>query len=372
VTAADPKTIEVAVLAVLMGNPATEIAEQMSFPVDDLLTAADLYQAAGYAALEDRGSRDGWQQVHIDFADWHTAEQIGVARLRPALAQAETAGILTRWFFTRKAACWRLRCQRMTRNDGADKSGKEVAEFLAGSLDAMAARGDITGWSPAIYEMETHAFGGHDGMELAHQLFHTDSAAILEHLANTHPQSLIHRRRAELSILLCSLLLRGAGQDWYEQGDVWSRVAAHRARASGIESNHGNMRTVLRRLLTADTGPSSSLINNSPLTPFADWAASFDHAGKTLRRLSDDTSLARGLRAVLAHHILFHWNRMGLPSDVQGTLAAHVRDVVMNGDGDVVSTSGAGVSRPYAPRHEDRHHGREHGYPRDGKPGTPT
>lgn len=59
--AADLKTIEVAVLAVLMGNPATEIAEQMSLPVDDLLTAADLYRAAGYTALENRDSRDGWQ-----------------------------------------------------------------------------------------------------------------------------------------------------------------------------------------------------------------------------------------------------------------------------------------------------------------------
>jgi hypothetical protein len=86
------------------------------------------------AALEDRGSRDGWQQVRIDFAEWHTAEQTGVARLRPALAQAETAGILTRWFFTRKAA------RGMTGNDGADKSGKEVAEFLAGSLDASLVR----------------------------------------------------------------------------------------------------------------------------------------------------------------------------------------------------------------------------------------
>ena len=187
---------------------------------------------------------------------------------------------------------------------------------------------------------------GTAGWILAHQLFHTDSAAILEHLANADPQSLIHHRRAELSILLCSLLLRGAGQDWYEAGDVWARVAAHRAPTSGIESNHDRTRMALRRLLTADTSPSSSLITNSPLTPFADWAASFHHAGKDLRRLSDDASLDRGLRAVLTHHILFHWNRMGLPSDVQATLAAHVRDVIMNGGGDVVSTLGVGFAAP--------------------------
>ncbi|MGQ0778148.1 MAG: hypothetical protein ACT4NY_27675 [Pseudonocardiales bacterium] len=85
----------------------------------------------------------------------------------------------------------------------------------------------------------------------------------------------------------------------------WPRVDSHessqsRAPASCIESNHDSTRTALRRLLTADTSPSSRLINNGPLTLFTDWAASFDHAGKALRRLSDDASLDRGLRAVLA------------------------------------------------------------------------
>ncbi len=114
----------------------------------------------------------------------------------------------------------------------------------------------------------------------------------------------------------------------------------------GIESNPDRTRTALRRLLTADTDPSSSLVTNSPLTPFADWAASLHHAGKGLRRLFEDASLDRGLRAVLAHHILFHCNRMGLPPDVQATLAAHVRDAVMNSAGDVVSTPGVGVAAP--------------------------
>jgi protein-L-isoaspartate(D-aspartate) O-methyltransferase len=225
----------------------------------------------------------------------------------------------------------------------AGKSGNP-AGFLANALDEMAQQGDIIRWSTTIYEMETHAFGGRAGMELAHQLFHTDSAAILGHLADTQTRALIHSNRAELSILLCSLLLRGAGLDWYEQGDVWARVSAHRAFSPAAGRGHPRARRALRRLLTADTGPGSVLINNGPLAPCKDWAAAFDHTGRRLRRLSDDGTLDRGLRAVLAHHILFHWNRVGLPSDTQGALAALAHDLVMtDGGGDAVSAPSAGA-----------------------------
>ena len=35
-----------------------------------------------------------------------------------------------------------------------------------------------------------------------------------------------HGHRREISLMLCSVLMRAAGQDWYEQGDVWARVAS--------------------------------------------------------------------------------------------------------------------------------------------------
>jgi hypothetical protein len=33
------------------------------------------------------------------------------------------------------------------------------------------------------------------------------------------------------------------------------------------------------------------------------------------------TDVSRGLRAVLAHVVIFHWNRLGLPAVTQATLA---------------------------------------------------
>lgn len=345
--AADPRIIETAVLAVLAGAPATEVAARRAVPAAVLAAAVDLYRTAGRTALEDWAAQNGWHQVGIDFPDWRAAEQTGTARLGPALAQAEADEIITCWFFTRKGATWRLRCQ----SNNEPHRARTVAGWIDHVLGALAERNDITGWSPSVYEAETHAFGGHAAMEQAHRLFHADSAAILKHLAS--PVPLIHRNRAELSILLCGRLLTGAGQDWYEQGDVWTRVAAHRAPATGTERDRDRIRPGIRRLLTADTSLGGALLTRGTLAPYAAWATSFEHAGQTLRRLRDEGALSRGLRAVLAHHILFHWNRIGLPPDVQGTLAAAAHDVVMNHGNQPVSNATASAFAARLPEMED-------------------
>ncbi|MGH4017438.1 MAG: thiopeptide-type bacteriocin biosynthesis protein, partial [Pseudonocardiaceae bacterium] len=41
---------------------------------------------------------------------------------------------------------------------------------------------DASRWVESIYEPETHAFGGEEGMAAAHTLFHQDSRHIVEHL----------------------------------------------------------------------------------------------------------------------------------------------------------------------------------------------
>lgn len=348
-TIADPEEIETGVLAVLTGASPGDVAARMSIPAGDLLSAAEAYRAAGRTALRDRESCGGWHQVRVDFTDWQTAEQIAVTRIGPAFAQAEASGTLSRWFFTRKTTSWRLRWQDTSGSAGRT-GGQRAEQSVAGLLGVMAQRGEIIGWSPAIYEMETHAFGGPYGMELAHRVFHTDSAAILRHLAPTDHQPVIRNRRAEYSILLCGLLLRSAGLDWYEQGDVWAKVAQHK-RGSAPEHDYGSARTALRRLMTADIRSASSLITVGPLAPFTEWAAAFSNAGKALRRLSDTARLNRGLRAVLAHHVLFHWNRVGLPPDMQATLAALAREVVMNEDSAAVS-----AHRPCTPTVRLRKH----------------
>src|SRR6266404_8628167 len=138
--------------------------------------------------------------------------------LGAAVGRGRNAGSTTPWWFVRKGASWRLRLL-----PAAGQDDKATA-FLDQAMGALMGQGAIRRWAAAIYEPEIRAFGGGDAMDVAHALFHADSRHLLRHLAQARKD---HRR--ELALLLGSLLMRAAGQDWYEQGDIWARVAAHRA-----------------------------------------------------------------------------------------------------------------------------------------------
>jgi thiopeptide-type bacteriocin biosynthesis protein len=99
----------------------------------------------------------------------------------------------------------------------------KATAFLEQAMEALTGHGAIRRWAEAIYEPEIRAFGGADAMDVAHALFHADSRYLLRHLAQARKD---HRR--ELGLQLGSVLMRAAGQDWYEQGDIWAQVAAHR------------------------------------------------------------------------------------------------------------------------------------------------
>lgn len=170
-------------------------------------------------------------------------------------------------------------------------------------------------------------------MDLAHDLFHADSRHLLDHLRQARTD---HRR--ELGLLLGSVLMRAAGQDWYEQGDVWARVAAHRPTSqppSDIAAEG------VHRLITARADSAYS-----PLTAAPGWSAAFHRAGQRLTELAHQGGLTRGLRAVLAHHILFAWNRAGISGQQQALLAATAARVVFDSE----PTRTQGLAAPSATR----------------------
>ncbi|CCK25003.1 hypothetical protein BN159_0624 [Streptomyces davaonensis JCM 4913] len=55
----------------------------------------------------------------------------------------------------------------------------------------------------------------------------------------------------------------------------------------------------------------------------------FEQTGATLARLAARGALTRGLRAVIAHHVIFHANRASLLQDDQSALSHIAREVVM-------------------------------------------
>jgi thiopeptide-type bacteriocin biosynthesis protein len=195
----------------------------------------------------------------------------------------------------------------------------------------MVEQGHISGWTAPIYEPESHAFGGADAMDTAHQLFHADSRNILTYLARSADDPLIPPgKQRELSILLGAVLLRAAGQDWYEQGDVWARVAMHRKPDADTPAGAmAAMEPGMRQLLTVVARP---LFTLGSLAFAAAWAEAFAAAGAELAHLAAGGVLNRGLRDVLAHHLIFAWNRLGLPYTTQVVQANTARKIVFGPD----------------------------------------
>jgi thiopeptide-type bacteriocin biosynthesis protein len=257
-----------------------------------------------------------WCQINVSFPDWEHAETTALARLAPLLRAAEDEGALASWFIVRKHPCWRVRY--LPAAGGHDRIGK--------GLEGLLAEGYINGWTQLIYEPEVHAFGGAEAMASAHRFFHRDSRNIIGFL-----QSEAGRHRRETSLMLCSLMMRSAGLDWYEQGDVWARVAAHRDLPPGAERDGRNqLHTAVHRLLSVD--PQYAMQPGGPLAHAAGWARAYADAGSELAGLSDSGQLHRGLRDILAHHVIFAWNRIGLPYATQATLTAAAKTVIFGPD----------------------------------------
>ena len=252
-----------------------------------------------------------WQQANLEFADPALAESTAVARVIPILTAAEANRRISAWFVVRKGHQWRL---RYLPTHARDNTTTKLHNQLAG----LCRSGALTKIIQVIYEPEATAFGGPRAMRLAHRLWHLDS----RHLLTSTPQQ--PRRTRELSILQCAVMMRAAGLDWYEQGDVWSRIADHRDHTGSTRTP--TLHDAVQRLLAVD--PASLTHAGAPLAAATTWIDAFTTTGAALRRAHDSGQLLRGLREVLTHHVIFAWNRRGLPDQDQATLAATAREVI--------------------------------------------
>ncbi|MEV7600942.1 thiopeptide-type bacteriocin biosynthesis protein [Kitasatospora sp. NPDC089797] len=254
-----------------------------------------------------------WRQANVAFLDWDRAETTALTHLAPLLHAAEDEGALAAWFVIRKRPCWRVRYQ----------PGPGGHDRITRGLDELTSAGHIEGWTPSVYEPEVHAFGGTEAMDSAHRLFHRDSRGFLTAEPRTH--------RGETSLILCNLLMHSAGLDWYERGDVWARVAAHRAQPeTAARDGHDRLHTAVHHLLSAD--PHYVLRPGGPLAHATQRARAHSDTGAELAGLHAAGRLHRGLRDVLAHHVIFAWNRCGLPYATQTSFAAAAKTVVFGPD----------------------------------------
>ncbi|WP_338678196.1 thiopeptide-type bacteriocin biosynthesis protein [Streptomyces sp. SCSIO 30461] len=187
------------------------------------------------------------------------------------------AGWRESWWFLRKAPCWRLRCQP---GDTATLAGMQ--NHLSHALDELAAHGRIVRWRETIYEPETYIFGGPEGIKAAHALFHADSWGILNYLHTQGATTTGERRigRREVSVLMMSVLLRSARQEWAGQGDIWHQAAQMRPLPFDAPlSRLQEMTPRIRHLMTVGASATSPLIRDSgPLAYIADsWVRQNSH-----------------------------------------------------------------------------------------------
>ncbi|MBT8227339.1 MAG: methyltransferase, FxLD system [Dactylosporangium sp.] len=243
-----------------------------------------------------------WRQLNLTCDDWAAAEQMGISELRPLLGRAQDAGAIGGWWFVRKGSTWRVRLRAVS------------DAFIDQAIGALTEHGPVRAATETIYEPETHAFGGPAGMDLTHEVFEADSRYLLDSLAADR-----HTYRRELAVILSARLLRAAGLDLYEQGDCWACFAEHRTITPQREPSPA-MVAAVRQLITAtDDRP------DSPLHTVSGWTTAVEDAGRRLADLAGAGQLTRGLRAVLAHHLLFLFNRHGISGDDQYLLATAAR-----------------------------------------------
>jgi len=251
-----------------------------------------------------------WHQYMIEFTDRTSATHTAAIHLAPALNETQDTGLLHTWWYLRKAPAWRLRYQ-------PEDHGTTVVDDL---LTKLTADGHIAGWTRGIYEPETVAFGGPAAMRIAHDLFHHDSRHLLARTVQHSPAPALGQR--ETTVLLFSALLRAAGQDRYEQGDVWAKVADLRPTAHAVVTEQSDkLAQAIQRLMTVNPGSVPGLLPEP-------WVAAFEAAGHALAALARSGGLERGVRAVLAHHFIFHANRAGLSATDQARLASLAVDTI--------------------------------------------
>lgn len=268
-----------------------------------------------------------WQHHFLRTADRSSLERTAAHDLGPALDKAIAEGAISGYHFLRKNGGLRL---RVCPDDAPAR--KAVTGIIAQAGKA----GHLTDWTAGIYEPETHAFGGSAAMDAGHELFCRDSHHILGYLAAQYDQRATDTPtplpgRRECAILLASAMMRAEGLDLYEQGDVWAKIAELRPGDYDLPTDHAARLTEkIRRLITVDTGPRSALVAAGPLAWAADWIGAFEKAGRALARLAREGTLDRGQRAVTAHHLIFHFNRLGLTARDQALIARLTTELIMN------------------------------------------
>lgn len=324
--------LEQAVLQALTGTSIQEVEQKYEVNGASLPTYAEAYRAAGLQALASVTSGNRWQYWRIPLVisaatRFTTSEdELLSTVIGPLCTRLVEEKYISRWWFMRKTDQGpHLRLRVFGQEPLLSKEGIPRVEEMLAYLEEQKR---TQHWTTLTYEPETMLFGGPAGMELAHDLFYKDSDALCQWLAaerqgNEEADMASRRRiRPEASLLIIQQLLRGAALDPFELWDTWIKVTQLRPGSTNVSSAQRDRNiAALAGLLTASETQRRELFGDSLYSIISHWSEHFERAGNALAQLYRDGALQRGLRQVLATHIIFHWNRFSFGAARQVELA---------------------------------------------------
>jgi thiopeptide-type bacteriocin biosynthesis protein len=176
--------------------------------------------------------------------------------------------------------------------------------------------------SVLCYEPELRLFGGAEGIRIAHEFFAYDSGFLVDWARQSDAQQ-VPMIPPGLSLALMIEFARASGLDLFELWDLFDRVAAKRAVSD--EPVSLKCKDLAARVIAATPDAVFSLYGDQqPL--LSPYRARLHQCAGRLSRAFFQGDLECGVRESLAAMILFHWNRVGLPSKAQAALSRSAAD----------------------------------------------
>lgn len=178
-------------------------------------------------------------------------------------------------------------------------------------------------FSILVYEPEIRLFGGERGIRIAHELFAYDSRFLVDWVRHTEAQGgpMI---APGLSLALVIDLARASGLDLFELWDLFERIAAKRALSDSAVFL--KCKDLASRVIAARFETLLALYDSEQQKLITAYRTQLHQCAEQLTRAYFHGDLECGLRESLVPIILFHWNRVGLPSSAQAALSRSAAD----------------------------------------------
>jgi thiopeptide-type bacteriocin biosynthesis protein len=266
---------------------------------------------AGVPALRSAAGDRAWLQYGLSCPPGSRT------RLYQTLADAAHqhlgSGNAQEFFFMHKQPGLRLRFQV-----GTDQRA-HVDQLLRTELDGWRETGIISAWNDAVYEPESHLFGGPTSMRSVHRVFTADSLAWLAF----HSQPEQPGPAWAMSLVMIRALLDALSITGWEDLDVWDRLRWQAGRALDPDlvaeagpvaaAMHGawNDQTRLLALLAPHARAAAEAYATAIADTCDDWKADYFTAPGALV----------GPREASVFAIVFHWNRGDLTAARQAVIA---------------------------------------------------